>query len=363
MGKEAKGPKDVKDMEAVEKVLRALHDERNGSRLTLKEVEKVVRDLELVPGNNPKAITALARAALNEARNRIQVVLDGVRESLGISSPLPPRMAKILANGYSLVLATPHHLPGHVEIKAVWDEVLLSTPSPIEIWPSAALVGSKGGDIAFDVGIPYTVFARRGRVSFYSPDRENMKRAHTIVKAFRPLFRAMALEDLEEAFDALTTLRDGQVRMEGAYVLARRGDQWALRRGSIFGTPLLDRAFLLGGEELVFSYPKGLEIAFITDPIGHKVQIKAIKVRWGEEMASYYPSQWRSPAPEVEVIDEELPGALIRVGLKGWLGNSLRPKQSPRMEALLRELSETPLEASKSEEFLRRVHMQALAEY
>jgi hypothetical protein len=287
-GKEAKVVKDIKDMkQAVEEVLRALRNDRNKSRLSLKEVEKVVRDLGLAPGDAPKAVTALAKAALNEARNRIQGVLEGLRESLGVSSPLPPRLAKILEKGHSLTLVTPHNLPGHVQIEAEWGEVLLRTPSPVEIWPPAALVGSVAGDVAFNAGIPYTVFARRGRVSFYSPDRENMKRAHTIVKAFRPLFRAMALEDLEEAFDALTTLRDGEVRMEGAYVLARMGERWALRRGSVFGAPLLDRAFLLGGEELVFSYPEGLEIALITNPIGHHVQIKAIKVRWGDEVASY----------------------------------------------------------------------------
>jgi hypothetical protein len=365
MGKGAKGEKDMKEKEMVEKVLRALDNDRTESHLSLKEVESIVRDLGLVPGDDPKAITALAREALSETRKRIKEVLEGLRESLGISSPLPPRLAKILEKGYSLALATPHNQPGHVEIQAEWDEVLLCTPSPVEIWPPVALVGSKGGDVAFDAGIPYTVFARRGRASFYSPDRQNTERAHEVVKAFRPLFRVLGLEDLEEAFEALTALKDGEARMEGAYVLAREGERWALRRGSVFGNLFLDKAFLLGEEEIALFYPQGLSIAFTTDPIGHKVQIKAIKVRWGEEVVSYYPSLYRGPAPEAEVIDEGLPGTLIQLGLKEWSGKSLWSKYSPRMQALLGELSasENPLEAPKSKEFLRKVHLQALAKF
>jgi hypothetical protein len=363
--KDVKKEKDMKEREMVEKVLRALDSDRTESRLSLKEVERIVRDLELVPGNDPKTIAVLVKETLSEARKRIREVLEGVRESLGLSSPLPSRLAKILEKGYSLVLVTPHNLPGHVQIEAEWDEVFLRAPSPIEIWPPAALVGSRGGDVAFNAGIPYAVFARRGRASFYSPDHENTKRAHEVVKAFRPLFRVFGLEDLEGAFEALTALKDGEARMEGAYVLARRGERWALRRGSVFGNLLLDKAFLLGEEDLVFSYPEGLKIAFSTSPVGHKVQVKALKVQWGEETASYYPSQYRGPAPEAEVIDEELPRTLIQMGLREWLGKPMRPKHSPRMEVLLRELSESenPLEAPKSEEFLRKVHLRALAEF
>jgi hypothetical protein len=363
--KDVKKEKDMKKREMVEKVLRALDSDRTESRLPLKEVERIVRDLGLVPGNDPRVIAALAKEALSEARKRIREVLEGLRESLGVSSPLPPRLAKILERGRSLLLVTPRNMPGHVQIEAEWDEVFLRTPFPVEIWPPIALAGSRGGDVAFNAGIPYAVFARRGRVSFYSPDHKNTKRAHEVVKTFRSLFRVFGLEDLEEAFDALTALKDGEARMEGDYVLARRRERWALRRGSVFGNPLLDKAFLLGEEEIALSYPQGLSIAFTTDPVGYKVKIKAIKVRWGEEVASYYPSLYRGPAPEAEVIDEGLPGTLIQMGLKEWSGKSLWPKHSPRMEALLKELSgsENPLEAPKSEDFFRRVHMQALAKF
>jgi hypothetical protein len=144
VGKAVKGmKKDTK--QAVEKALLALHNERTESRLSLREVERIVRNQGLVSGDDPKAIAALAKEALSEARNRIREVLEGIRESLGLSLPLPPRLAKILEKGYSLVLVTPHNLPGHVQIEAEWDEVFLRTPSPIEIWPPAALVGSKGG--------------------------------------------------------------------------------------------------------------------------------------------------------------------------------------------------------------------------
>jgi hypothetical protein len=362
--KDVKKEKDIKEREVVEKVLRALDSDRTESRLSLKEVERVVRDLGLV-GDDPKAIAALAREALSKARNRIRETLEGLRESLGISSPLPSRLAKILERGRSLLLVTPRNLPGHVQVEAEWDEVFLHTPFPVEIWPPIALAGSKGGDVAFNAGIPYAVFARRGRVSFYFPDHQNTERAHKVVQAFRPLFRVLGLDDLEGAFEALTALKDGEARMEGAYVLARRGDRWALRRGSLFGNPLLDKAFLLGEEDLVFSYPEGLSIAFTTDPVGYKVRIKAIKVWWGEEVASYYPSLYRGPAPEAEVIDEGLPGTLIQMGLREWLGKPMRPKYSPRMEVLLRELSESqnPLEAPKEPDFFRRVHLQALAKF
>ncbi len=356
--------KGAKDVKAVERVLRALDSDRGESRLSLKEVERVVEDLELA-GDDPKAITALAREALSEARNRIKEALEGFRESLGLSSPLPPRLAQILERGRSLLVVTPHDLPGHVQVEAEWNEVFLRTPFPVEIWPPIVLAGSRGGDVAFNAGIPYALFARRGRVSFYSPDRQNAERAHKVMQAFRPLFRAMGLEDLEEAFEVLTALKDGEARMEGDYVLARRGERWALRRGSVFSNPLLDRVFLLGEEEIALSYPRGLSIAFTTDPVRYKVKIKAIKVRWGEEVASYYPSLYRGPAPEAGVIDEGLPGTLIQMGLKEWSEKSLWPKYSPRMQALLGELSgsENPLEAPKGEDFFRSVHMQALAKF
>jgi len=364
MGK-GPNPKDVKAMEKVLRALdRALESDRTDSRPSLKEVERVVEDLGLA-GDDPKAITALARKALSEARSRIKEALEGLRESLGISSPLPPRLAKVLERGRSLLLVSPRNLPGHVQVEAEWDEVFLRTPFPIEIWPPIALKGSRGGDVALNAGMPYALLARRGRASFYSPDRQNAERAHKVVKAFHPLFRALGLEDLEEPFETLTALEDGEARMEGAYVLARRGERWALRRGSVFGDPLLDKAFLLGEEEVVLSYPGGLSIAFTTDPVGYKVKIKAIKVRWGEEAVNYYPSLYRGPAPEAEVIDEGLPETLIQMGLKDLLGKPLWPKCSPRMRALLEELSESenPLEAPKSEEFFRRVHMRALAKF
>ncbi len=87
------GTKDVNEKdtrEAVKKVLRALHNGCTESPLSLEEAETAVWYLRLVPGDDPEAITALARQALSEAQNRIRRVLEGVWESLGLSSPLPP---------------------------------------------------------------------------------------------------------------------------------------------------------------------------------------------------------------------------------------------------------------------------------
>jgi hypothetical protein len=132
-----------------------------------------------------------------------------------------------------------------------------------------------------------------------------------------------------------------------------------LRRGSIFGNTAHDTSFLTGKGEVVLSYPRGVEIALRATPLVDLVLLKAMEVRWGQEIARY------EKGVIAEAVDEALPRVLVRKALKEWLGSPLGVAYSPKMSALLKELSENenPLEAPKEPDFFRRVHLRALAQF
>jgi hypothetical protein len=72
------------------------------------------------------------------------------------------------------------------------------------------------------VGIYPRLFARKGRVLFRTQDPRGIKKTLEEVRPLRPLFAALDLADLEAALEALSRLKDGEVRQEGPYVLARK---------------------------------------------------------------------------------------------------------------------------------------------
>ena len=111
--------------------------------------------------------------------------------------------------------------------------------------------------------------ATRGRVFFRERER-NLERALKNARALRPLFASLGLSDLEGAMEALAGLKDGEARMEGDYVLARGGETYVLRRGSVLGDPRLDGAVLLG-KSARLSFPGDVEFTF--------------KTRWGLDSA------------------------------------------------------------------------------
>jgi hypothetical protein len=111
------------------------------------------------------------------------------------------------------------------------------------------------------------LFLRKGAVYLRTSVKERLDEALEGVKFLRPFLAEIGLSDLEGALETLSQLEEGEIRQEGPYVSSRKrgiSDIRVLRRGSIFGDPLQDGAFL-AGETVSFSFPQGVEFA----PQGH----------------------------------------------------------------------------------------------
>jgi hypothetical protein len=338
--------------EAVEKVLRALHEDPRRYRPNRKRVEEVAR--AVAPEENPEV---LAEEALKEVRKRVKGVVGGLWRALGAPFPPPPEVGETLAMGGQVEVWCLGGPSGHVLVDLEGKEESIRLPSALRVQGSVALKGSKGGNVALAVDTPFDLFARRGRASFHAQGSAEVEEARRLVRAFRPLFEAMGLPDLEEALAALASLEDRKARREGPYALARKGRRFALRRGSPLGSPPLDGAFLLG-EKALLTYAEGLKIAFRTQPAGALVRLLEVEIRWKKATARY-----RGWSPGREIVEEEVAGALVRETLKAWLTEGFQKWESPRARALVEELarSENPLEAPRDPGFFERVRLRAVA--
>jgi len=155
------------------------------------------------------------------------------------------------------------------------------------------------------------------------------------LRTLRPLFTSLRLSDLEGAMEALAGLKDGEARMEGDYVLARDGNTYALRKGSILGDPHLDGAVLLGND-VRLSFPGGVEIAFRSRWRLGDATLSWVRIRFGEEdvlldgrISRIGPLRRDPLTPELRaVLTEKLEG----LEQKGTL--------SPKMLAFLRAFAE-----------------------
>jgi len=203
------------------------------------------------------------------------------------------------------------------------------------------------------------LYARKGQAYLATNVFTDTRAILAGLQSFAPIFAFLGLADLDGAFLALEGLKDGEVRREGAYLLAREGDTRVLFRGTLTGDPDLDEAFLLGREVVLGSR----EIAL------------RLKVKVEEEVGG--PRMWM----EEGVLDwegEVLPlvshsgakvsplerNALTRL-LRESLRSSLRAAPlSPRMRGLVEELlDDNPLEALKAEDLPSRAYVRLLSHY
>jgi hypothetical protein len=340
--------------EAVERVLRTLHEDPGRYRPTPRKARAVAQ--RVAPGEDPRA---LAKEALRELRRRVREAVEGLWEALGVEAPPPSELEEALERGDSVRAWFPESLPGRVALE-LGGKTSAHFPSPLArslAGLKTDLVGSKGGDVGFDV-LRHVLSARRGRAFFRGENLERVRGAREVVRAFRPLFRAFGLEDLEGALEVLADLKDEEAKTEGPYALARRGESRVLVRGKPFGGPPALGAALFLGEEAVFRYPEGLEIGLKVDPVTLAAVLVEMRVRWEGETAK------RSGALAYATPTErDLLGVLVRKGLEGWLRDPFLVPESPKMRALLEELaeSEDPIAAPKDPRFLRRARLRALA--
>ncbi len=340
---------------AIQKALKALED--HDLPPTLAYAWEVFEDVAEETGIDPKA---LGKAALKEARRWTERVLDGLWEALRTPPPTSP-VRKALGWGQRIRVYCPWQQgtpQGEVLVETRGRGYIRHLPLPISGYqPSEAFfVKAQAGRV--EVRVAPKLLARKGRAFLRTQDERGVEKALEEVRGLRPLFLALDLGDLEEALEALSRLGDGEVRREGAYVLARKGRLSALMRGSYFGDPLLDGAFLLG-RRVTFTYADGVEISLKGVFSDSGLQLEEASVRWRDEVVLWKKAEWE----EKDLLDETLP---LRI-FQSFLWSKLKgepPGRSPKMRALIAELAEAedPLEALKDKDLPRRAALRGLSQ-
>jgi hypothetical protein len=296
-----------------------------------------------------------------KALARAMRVLEGLWEALGIQGPPPLEAAEFLTErGRPVVVVEPYHgKQAQVGMYIPFPVKILYLPTPFSVFPQVWLKGNVRGDVRVELN---DIFAREGKAFFVGRRPQRVRENREAVSALHPLFAALGLGDLKEALEALFGLGEGEARMEGEYLLARkRGEAgyFVLKRGSLLGDFTLDKAFLLG-EEVALSFPGDVELVFrgCGSEMG-LLELEKLEVRWGEEKARLY-TVMRCVKAQANGDDpvEELVRKMVERGPR-----ELDSPLSPRMQALLEALAgrKRPLQALKKEGFLRKVLLDALS--
>jgi hypothetical protein len=322
--------------ELTERFLRLLEEEHYWHETTPKGVRRLVQDF--FPGKEGEA---LAERVLEEGYKRGMEALEGFWQAL--KAPPLPIAKELLREGAWMKFDYPKVLKNSqrglvVEVVRDKRETL---ELPLPDGPSIEYVQLNVQVGRVEVETASGVFARRGRAFVYA---EDVDWALEDVKALRPLFAGMGLDDLESAVEALTRLGDGEVRMEGPYLLAREGELGVLRRGLMLGKPHLDGALLLG-REVRLSCPQEVDIGFRATFAAGYMLLDELWVRWGEEVLSLK----KDFADFHSLLDENPLAKAVRDRARA----SLEDAPSARMRSLLKALAqqEDPIGALKSGEF------------
>jgi len=276
---------------------------------------------------------ATAEKVLEKARSRMIEVFRGLWETLQV--PPPAEVEERLLNGDMVrVWFSPKGTgSGEVYVKTIDDEAmrvdLLRFPFPKGEAPGEFTIRAWRGYVALMTlsGLDAT---KEGAL-FQTRREKDVEGALRDVRALRPLFSAMGLSDIEEGLKALGELQEGEVRMEGPYVLFREGGFWALRRGSLFGDINLDKAFYRG-EEVKGSFPGGVEIALKGWADGLLLEFSKVRIRLGEEEVRF--SGAEAPFFWDAFADNAVARAIQR-GLKHELESPKPPELSPRMREFI----------------------------
>jgi hypothetical protein len=203
------------------------------------------------------------------------------------------------------------------------------------------------------------LYARKGQAYLATNVFTDTRAILAGLRSFAPLFTFLGLSDLEKALLVLEELEDGEVRREGAYLLARKGSTRILFRGSLTGDPDLDEALLLGREVVLGSREIAvrLKVKVEEEMRGPRMWIEEGSLDWGGEAIPLAPRFGTEFSPQER-------NALTRI-LRESLWSSLRAAPlSPRMRGLIEELLDgDPLEALKAEDLPSRAYMRLLSHY
>jgi hypothetical protein len=334
----------------VERLLQEL--EEGTYRFTPVGVKTAIRDLGLkVEGNLEELVDKVLERGWRETKG----ALEGFWKTIEVLFP-PPEVEEVLRRGGWLQAWRSEFLEKRSVLYQLEGRGPISHSLPSHAPPIGTFsLKAWGGRI--EVHVSPVLFARRERAYLRTSRPKQVELALEGAKRFRPLFEALGLADLEGAIEALLGLKDGEVRQEGPYILVRQGDFHALRRGSLFGDPLLDKVFLIGQRPVVLSYPHGVRIALWGSFPDANITLSRMEVRWKGEVAQL----GITPGGYWNALDKNPIPSLVHQGVR-W-GRKAHPSLSPRMSALIDELveAEDPIEAPKTDEFFERVYMRALS--
>jgi hypothetical protein len=308
-------------------------------------------------GVDPKV---LRKAALEEAKKWTEGVLDRLCKVLGIPPPTS-LVRKALGWGQRIRVRCPRQRGAPrgealVEVEGMSHVRHLSFPI-VGYQPSEAfLLEAHAGRV--EVRVAPKLLARKGRAFLRTLDGRGVEKALKEVRALRPLFLALDLGDLEGALKALSRLRDGEVWQEGRYVLVRRGRLRVLMRGTYFGDPLLDGAFLLG-RRVTLAYENGVKVSLRAVFSDSGLRLEEASVRWGDEFVRLETAKWK----EKDLLDETLPAHLFSRSV-WWELKKGSPGHSLKMRGLIAELatSEDPFKTLGDKELPRRASLRGLSQ-
>jgi hypothetical protein len=319
-----------------EKFLQLLEEEYYLHEATPKGVRRLVQNF--FPGKEGEA---LAERVLEEGYKRGMEALEGLWQVL--KAPPLPVAKELLRKGVWMKFEYPKALKDSqtgLLVESVGDK-RDTLELPLPDGPNLGLFQLDVQMGRVEVETASGVFARRGRAFAHTDEVEG---ALEDVKGLRPLFTRMGLGDLENAIEALARLEDGEVRMEGPYLLAMEGTLRVLRRGLMLGEPHLDGALLLG-HEVSLSFPREVEMGFRATFGGGHILLDKFWVRWGEEtlllgkgLIDFY-----------SLLDENPLAKAVRMRASAGLEDA----QSARMRSLLKALAHhaDPIEVLKSGAF------------
>jgi hypothetical protein len=330
--------------------------------LTPSQAREALKPIARKAGAPRKTFT---RRALEEARRWTEGVLDAFWDALGISSP-PPEVGEALQKDGKVRLWCPWGRKAPlgkltVETNQRGTFTYLDLPLSERFCPRTFLLEAHAGRV--EVGISPRLFARKGRALFRTRDPRGIKKTLEEVGPFRPLFDAMGLPDLEKALEALSRLKNGEIRREGSYVLARKERLRVFKRGSYFGTyfgdPILDGRFLLG-ERVVLAYESGVEVILRGSFSGRLLSLKEASIRWGDEAVELEEAEFAT----TNALRKAAPTFLFQT-LLGWNAEKVFLGRSPRMKALIAELAkaENPFVVLEDPEFFRKLYLRVLSDF
>ncbi len=340
--------------DAVERVIRLLEEERFPS--TPEGIAEALRKRGLEVGEDTRAFT---ERVLREGARRTVRVLEGLWEVLGV--PPPPEVEETLRKGHRVEVhyPWPAGADGEGEKVLVWlggRDKAFHFPLPRHVRSEAFSLTVGAWQVRVKAGPG--LFARKEGASLLAHSPWEVEQALEEARAFRPLFAALGLGDLEGALEALLGLEDGEARMWGSYVLAREEDARVLRRGAVFQNPALDGAFLLG-REVRISFPEGVELFLEGGMLPHGwIGVREGIILWGEDLV-------RLARPAGYADDPRAFSRLLLYGVRSR-AKSHDFLYSPRTRALLEELEgldegRDVLEVLRDRGFFARVYTRTLA--